>query len=91
MLGGIVDRFDTALFGEGGARIVVSISPAHQSAFESYLAQQVGDAWQYLGTVGSETDRFQMMSLGKSIVDLDLAAITQTWATAIERRLDVSL
>ncbi len=91
LLGGIVDRFDTALFGEGGARIVVSISPAHQSAFESYLAQQVGDAWQYLGTVGSETDRFQMMSLGKSIVDLDLAAITHTWATAIERRLDVSL
>jgi phosphoribosylformylglycinamidine synthase subunit PurL len=89
LLGGIADRFDTALFGEGGARIVVSISPTHQSAFESYLAQQVGDAWQYLGTVGSETDAFKMMSLGNSIVDLDVAAITQTWATAIERRLDV--
>jgi phosphoribosylformylglycinamidine synthase subunit PurL len=89
LLGGITDRFDTALFGEGGARIVVSISPAHKSAFESYLAQQVGDAWQYLGTVGSETDRFQMISLGNSIVNLDVAVITETWATAIERRLDL--
>ncbi|PSB54483.1 phosphoribosylformylglycinamidine synthase subunit PurL, partial [Chamaesiphon polymorphus CCALA 037] len=89
LLGGIVERLDTALFGEGGARIVVSISPAHQSEFETYLAQQVGDAWQYLGTVGTQTDRFQMLSLGESIVDLDLPAITDTWATAIERRLDV--
>ncbi|WP_295617900.1 phosphoribosylformylglycinamidine synthase subunit PurL [Chamaesiphon sp. GL140_3_metabinner_50] len=89
LLGGIVDRFDTALFGEGGARIVVSISPAHQSEFEAYLAQQVGDAWQYLGTVGTQTDRFQMVSLGEPIVNLDLTTITDTWANAIERRLDV--
>ncbi len=89
MLGGIVDRFDTALFGEGGARIIVSISPAHQSEFEAYLAKQVGDAWQYLGTVGTATDRFQMTSMGNSIVDLDLAVITDTWATAIEKRLDI--
>jgi phosphoribosylformylglycinamidine synthase subunit PurL len=89
LLGGIVERFDTALFGEGGARIIVSISPVHQAEFETYLAQQVGDAWQYLGTVGTSTDRFQMVSLGEPIVDLDLAAITTTWATAIERRLDV--
>ena len=30
-----------------------------------------------------------MVSLGQPIVDLDLATITDTWATAIERRLDV--
>jgi phosphoribosylformylglycinamidine synthase subunit PurL len=89
LLGGIVERFDTALFGEGGARILVSISPAHQSEFESYLAKEVGDAWQYLGTVGTQSDRFQMLSLGEPIVDLDLTTITDTWATAIERRLDV--
>ncbi len=89
LLGGIVERFDTALFGEGGARILVSISPAHQSEFETYLAERVGDAWQYLGTVGTQTDRFQMLSLGETIVDLDIAAITDTWANAIERRLDV--
>jgi phosphoribosylformylglycinamidine synthase subunit PurL len=89
LLGGIVDRFDTALFGEGGARIIVSISSTHQAEFETYLAQQVGDAWQYLGTVGTATDRFQLVSLGEPIVDLDLTAITDTWATAIERRLDV--
>jgi phosphoribosylformylglycinamidine synthase subunit PurL len=89
LLGGIVDRFDTALFGEGGARIIVSISPTHQSEFETYLAKEVGDAWQYLGTVGTPSDRFQMLSLGEPIVDLDLAAITDTWANAIERRLDV--
>jgi phosphoribosylformylglycinamidine synthase subunit PurL len=81
-------RWDTVLFGEGGARIIVSISPNHQAEFEAYLEQHVTDAWQYLGVVGTEIDRFQITA-DMSIIDLDVAAITETWATAIERRLDV--
>jgi phosphoribosylformylglycinamidine (FGAM) synthase-like enzyme len=88
-LGKITQRWDTALFGEGGARIIVSIPPTHQYEFEADLRQRVGDAWQYLGTVGTETDSFQIVSVGESIVNLDIAAITDTWANAIERRLDV--
>ncbi len=84
----IDNRLDEALFGEGGARIIVSIDPTHQAEFEAYLDLHVTDAWQYLGVVGSASDRFQVTA-ETELIDLDIAAITETWATAIERRLDV--
>jgi phosphoribosylformylglycinamidine synthase II len=81
-------RLDEVLFGEGGARIIVSIDPNHQAKFEAYLGAQVNDAWQYLGNVGTASDRFQVTA-ETGLIDLDIAAITDTWANAIERRLDV--
>jgi phosphoribosylformylglycinamidine synthase subunit PurL len=87
-IGAIDSRWDTMLFGEGGARIIVSIDPNHQAEFEAYLNAHVTDAWQYLGTVGTSGDRFQVTA-ETGLIDLDVAAITETWATAIERRLDV--
>ncbi len=87
-LGAIDSRWDTVLFGEGGARIIVSIDPNHQAEFEAYLSEHVTDAWQYLGNVSTADDRFQVTAeIG--LIDLDIAAITDTWANAIERRLDV--
>ncbi len=83
-----IDRLDTILFGEGGARIIVSIDPNYQTEFETYLENQVTNTWQYLGTVGTVDDHFQITAETK-LIDLDIAAITDTWANAIERRLDV--
>jgi phosphoribosylformylglycinamidine synthase subunit PurL len=82
------NRLDEVLFGEGGARIIVSIDPTHQAEFEAYLGSQVNDAWQYLGVVGTADDHFQITAQTR-LIDLDIAAITATWANAIERRLDV--
>jgi phosphoribosylformylglycinamidine synthase subunit PurL len=87
-IGSIDSRWDTVLFGEGGARIIVSIDPTHQAEFEAYLNANVTDAWQYLGAVGTADDHFQVTA-ESGLIDLDIAAITETWATAIERRLDV--
>jgi phosphoribosylformylglycinamidine synthase subunit PurL len=87
-IGAIDNRWDTVLFGEGGARIIVSIDPSHQAEFEAYLDSHVTDAWQYLGNVGTAGDHFQVTA-ETGLIDLDVAAITETWATAIERRLDV--
>jgi phosphoribosylformylglycinamidine synthase subunit PurL len=87
-IGSINSRWDTVLFGEGGARIIVSIDPSHQAEFEAYLNAHVTDAWQYLGAVGTADDHFQVTA-ETGLIDLDIAAITETWATAIERRLDV--
>jgi phosphoribosylformylglycinamidine synthase subunit PurL len=87
-IGAIDSRWDTVLFGEGGARIIVSIAPSHQAEFEAYLNAHVTDTWQYLGTVGTADDHFQVTA-ETGLIDLDVAAITETWATAIERRLDV--
>ena len=87
-IGAIDNRWDTVLFGEGGARIIVSIDPTHQAEFEAYLDAHITDAWQYLGNVGTTHDHFQVTA-ETGLIDLDIAAITETWATAIERRLDV--
>jgi phosphoribosylformylglycinamidine synthase subunit PurL len=87
-IGSIDRRWDTVLFGEGGARIIVSIDPSHQAEFEAYLGANVTDAWQYLGAVGTAADHFQVTA-ETGLIDLDIASITETWATAIERRLDV--
>ncbi len=87
-IGASINRLDEVLFGEGGARIIVSIDPTHQSEFEAYLEQQVTDAWQYLGAVGTADDHFQVTA-DTGLIDLDIAVITDSWANAIERRLDV--
>jgi phosphoribosylformylglycinamidine synthase subunit PurL len=87
-IGAIDRRWDTVLFGEGGARIIVSIDPTHQAEFEAYLDKQVTDAWQYLGIVGTAEEHFQVTA-DTGLIDLDVAAITNSWANAIERRLDV--
>jgi phosphoribosylformylglycinamidine synthase subunit PurL len=76
------------LFCEGDARIIFSIDPTYQAEFEAYLNAHVTDAWQYLGAVGTADDHFQVTA-ETGLIDLDIAAITETWATAIERRLDV--
>jgi phosphoribosylformylglycinamidine synthase len=88
-LGEVSQRWDTVLFGEGGARILVSILPSHQADVEAYLSQNLTNNWQYLGTVGSPSDRFQISSTQGEIINLSVAEITNSWATAIERRLDV--
>jgi phosphoribosylformylglycinamidine synthase subunit PurL len=81
-------RLDLVLFGEGGARIIVSVDPTHKTEFEDCLNTEKFSVWQYLGTVGTADDHFQITA-ETGLIDLDVAAITETWATAIERRLDV--
>ncbi len=87
-IGSIASRLDTVLFGEGGARIIVSVGATHQAEFEAYLGEHVTDTWQYLGVVGTTDDHFQVTA-ETGLIDLDIAAITDAWANAIKRRLDV--
>ncbi|MDR9403507.1 MAG: AIR synthase related protein, partial [Halothece sp. Uz-M2-17] len=44
-------RWDECLFGEGASRILVSVSPDNQEAWETFLQQNLGTSWQYLGVV----------------------------------------
>ena len=87
-IGASLNRLDEVLFGEGGARIIVSIDPTHQAEFEAYVEQQVTDAWQYIGAVGTAENHFQVTA-DTGLINLNIAAITESWANAIERRLDV--
>lgn len=81
-------RWDEVLFGEGGARIIVSVSPEHQTAWETYLQSQLAGNWQKIGTVGEPHQNFRISTaLQHPLIDVNLKEIAEIWQTAIERRL----
>ncbi len=82
------DRLDANLFGESGARIVVSVRAIDRAAFEAHLGSILGDDWQLIGAVGGDFLEITTTD-GQSLVAVNLAAITDSWANAIERRLAV--
>lgn len=77
-------RPDVQLFAEGGARIVVSVSPEQQSAWEGYLQSQ-GVTSQLLGTVTGESLR--LGTEAESWLEATVAEISDRWQGAIDRRL----
>ncbi|MFG6099267.1 phosphoribosylformylglycinamidine synthase subunit PurL [Leptothoe sp. ISB3NOV94-8A] len=83
-------RYDTLLFGEGGARIVVTVAPIHQAAWEAYLRQQLDHAWGIIGTVtAANTPLVIQTSDDQPLINLDVATMADSWRYAIERALDV--
>ncbi len=49
----MLGRWDNILFGEGGARVLVSVSPEQAVNWESYLDEQLENYWQKIGLVGN--------------------------------------
>lgn len=78
-------RWDTVLFGEGGARIVVSVSPSDVAAWEAHLAAQLPGNWQKLGTVSGEV--LSVDSGHSSILNVTLDQMRDKYENAIARRL----
>lgn len=82
-------RWDHLLFAEGGARIVVSVGVDQVSVWEAYLAEQLADSWQRLGTVGSATDPLSLTTkAGTAICTLGLSTMDDRWSGAIARRME---
>lgn len=79
-------RWDRLLFGEGGARIIVSVSPNHQADWEAYLGDRLAGSWQRLGTVQGDTLTLATQDNQTLITDA-VSALAHTWSTAIEQRL----
>jgi len=85
---GTEQRWDQVLFGEGGGRILVSVSVANRSRWETYLTETLSANWQPIGTVGgpgenliiATTDRHTLLST--SVIDL-----ARIWGTALDSRL----
>lgn len=81
-------RWDRLLFGEGGARIIVSVSANDQKDWEAYLEAQLQGHWQHLGQVQSDISPLSLETHpGQSVIAASLSSLTQTWETAIEQRL----
>ncbi|WAL59698.1 phosphoribosylformylglycinamidine synthase subunit PurL [Thermocoleostomius sinensis] len=81
-------RWDWLLFAEGGARILVSVSPENQQVWESQLQTQLGEAWQRLGRVGDQKGRLQISTDDHQfLIDVTIERMADCWLNAIERRL----
>lgn len=55
-------RWDEILFGEGGARIIVSVAPTQQEPWETYLRENLDGAWQKLGIVTHNDQGLQIFT-----------------------------
>ncbi len=74
-------RWDECLFGEGASRILVSVSPEKQEAWETFLQQHLGQSWQQLGVVQGET-----LTINSQLV-LSLEAMREQFEGAIAAAL----
>ncbi|MBW4610735.1 MAG: phosphoribosylformylglycinamidine synthase subunit PurL [Hassallia sp. WJT32-NPBG1] len=83
-------RWDEVLFGEGGARIIVSVAPEQQEIWESLLNQQLANYWQKLGNVSnSHTDLGVLTSDNQTLIKARIEDMSDRYSHAIERRLAI--
>ncbi len=83
-------RWDEVLFGEGGARIIVSVALAQQEIWESYLQEQLNDNWQKIGKVGNyQTGLGVLTTDNKTLINVTIENISHKYHQAITRRLAV--
>ena len=75
---------ESALFGEGGARAVVSVTPVNLARVRS-LAAQYGVAEREVGQVVRSDFRIELN--GQVIVGADVSSLADAWSGAIERLL----
>ncbi|ABW27619.1 phosphoribosylformylglycinamidine synthase subunit PurL [Acaryochloris marina] len=82
------NRWDQVLFGEGGARIVISVSATHQAAWESYLQEHLPQYWQQIGTVTTPNSELTLTTnVHQTLIKVRIEEATQRWAQAIESKL----
>ena len=83
-------RWDEVLFGEGGARIVVSVATEQQKTWETYLTEQLGNHWQQLGKVGNtELGLGVLTTDNQSLINVSIEEMSDRYLNAIERRLTI--
>ncbi|MGB3293195.1 MAG: phosphoribosylformylglycinamidine synthase subunit PurL [Phormidesmis sp.] len=80
-------RSDRLLFGEGGARILVSVAPADQANWERYCQANLPDS-QLIGSVGKSAAALTLTdAAGDKLISLPVAELSDRWTYAIERAL----
>lgn len=83
-------RWDNLLFGEGGARILVSVMQDRAEIWESYLHEALGSNWQKIGRVGKTNHNLRILTSDNVLlIDVSIAVAGDRYSSAIERRLAV--
>jgi phosphoribosylformylglycinamidine synthase len=81
-------RWDEVLFGESGARILVSVNPELQEIWESYLGEHLPGNWLKLGSVVHLDQGFAMCTPDKpNLIRLSIKDMGDRYFQAIARRL----
>ncbi|MGL5081327.1 MAG: phosphoribosylformylglycinamidine synthase subunit PurL [Microcoleaceae cyanobacterium] len=84
-------RWDRILFGEGGARILVSVLPEDQLLWEAYLQQELGEqnqVWHPVGKVEASTASLKILAGADLVlIEASLDEIEDRYLNAIERRM----
>ena len=84
-------RLDEVLFAEGGARILVSVSPANQTDWERYCRQESVEP-QLIGRVGSANSPLEIaVEQDDALISLAVAELADIWTNAIEQKLSQDL
>jgi phosphoribosylformylglycinamidine synthase len=83
-------RWDSTLFGEGGARILVSVVQEHQAIWESYLKEQLENCWEKVGRVGKPDSELRVFTTqSQTLIDVSIKKMGDAYHHAIQRRLIV--
>ncbi|MBD2500800.1 phosphoribosylformylglycinamidine synthase subunit PurL [Anabaena azotica] len=86
-----LSRLDELLFGEGGARILVSVAATEQETWESYLQEHLGQDWQKLGMVGNtDTGLTVLTTDNQTLIRARIEDMNDRYQNAIARRLAIS-
>lgn len=84
-------RIDRLLFAEGGARIIVSLDPEKELEWQRLLSQVNDQDQEFITAIKlgqvTEENKLMISSMGKTIVDVSLSDLTNTYDTAISRRI----
>jgi phosphoribosylformylglycinamidine synthase len=81
-------RWDEVLFGESGARILVSISSGQQELWESYLKQQLANDWQKIGQVRDADTPLRVFAADNlCLISATIELISDRYYNAIPKRV----
>ncbi len=81
-------RFDEVLFGEGGARILVSVNVENQEIWESYLQEHLGENWQKLGIVANLATGLTVTTADhQEVMKVSISDMSNVYDQAIAQRL----
>ncbi|MBD2494386.1 phosphoribosylformylglycinamidine synthase subunit PurL [Nostoc sp. FACHB-280] len=83
-----LQRLDEVLFGEAGARIIVSVGSENQEIWESYLQEHLGQDWQKLGMVGNSGAGLTVLTTdNQTLIAVSMEDIKDRYNNAIAKRL----
>jgi len=83
-----LSRWDEILFGESGARILVSVRSQSQETWESYLKAHLGSNWQKLGKVASNQAGLRVtIADDLALIRVSIPEMSDAYFQAITRRL----